>query len=70
MHLLVWAVQTAVTTLTCMVDYWSWSGLSAATRQGLDGLYGPYLLLAVFMGVDMVVRLHQALGRQGKVKGT
>ena len=44
-HLLVWAVQTAVTTMVCIVDYSSWGNFSVEDRMGLHRLYGPYLVL-------------------------
>ncbi|EON68235.1 hypothetical protein W97_07493 [Coniosporium apollinis CBS 100218] len=55
--LLVFAVQTAVTTLTCIADYRSWSGFSDGAKGKLDGVYVPYLALAVCMGGDMFLRL-------------
>ena len=42
-HLLVYAVQTAVTTATCIADYLSWSGFSNAQKIELGKLYVPYL---------------------------
>lgn len=44
-HLLVYAVQTAVTTLTCIADYLSWTGFSNAQKIELGKLYVPYLAL-------------------------
>ena len=44
LHLLVWAVQTAVTTLTCVADYTSWD-VSAEEKWSLGQLYLPYLAL-------------------------
>ncbi|KAF2484965.1 transmembrane protein 6/97 [Neohortaea acidophila] len=62
-HLLVYAVQTAVTTLTCIADYLSWTGFSNAQKIELGKLYVPYLALSVWMGVDMYSRLDKALSR-------
>lgn len=42
-HLLVYAVQTAVTTATCIADYLSWTGFSNAQKIELGKLYVPYL---------------------------
>lgn len=42
-HLLVYAVQTAVTTATCIADYMSWSLYSNAEKTELGKLYVPYL---------------------------
>ncbi|CAK4033392.1 integral membrane [Lecanosticta acicola] len=63
-HLLVYAVQTAITTATCIADYLSWEGYSNAEKVELGKLYVPYLALSVFMGVDMYTRLHFTLSRR------
>lgn len=47
-HLLVYAVQTAVTTLTCIADYLSWTGFSNAQKIELGKLYVPYLALCKY----------------------
>ncbi|KAF2721472.1 hypothetical protein K431DRAFT_224202 [Polychaeton citri CBS 116435] len=61
-QLLVFAVQTAVTTSTCIADYMSWGGYSSVEKLELGKLYVPYLGLAVFMGVDMLSRLTNSVG--------
>ena len=38
-------MQTAVTTLTCVADIFSWEGLTSDELIGLLGLYVPYLVL-------------------------
>jgi hypothetical protein len=43
-HLLIYAVQTAMTTLTCIVDYMSWN-VDVKVKMDLGALYGPYLLV-------------------------
>ena len=43
LYLLPWAVQTFVTTLTCLVELSSWEGLTGAEWKSLVGLYAPYL---------------------------
>ena len=43
-HLLVYSVQTAITTLTCIVDFVSWN-VDTKVKIDLGGLYGPYLVL-------------------------
>lgn len=48
LHLLIWAVETSMTTLTCTVEMWSWEGLGKQERVALMGLYVPYLLLGKF----------------------
>ncbi|KAI4150978.1 MAG: hypothetical protein LQ340_003772 [Diploschistes diacapsis] len=60
-HLLIWAVQTALTTLVCIVDYSSWEDFSAEEKTSMNGLYVPYLLLAIGMGLDMFFRLRSRL---------
>jgi hypothetical protein len=44
-HLLVYAVQTAVTTATCIADYLSWSEYENSQKIELGKLYVPYLAL-------------------------
>ncbi len=44
-HLLVWAVQTVITTLTCIVDFMSWEDITREETVGLAGLYCPYCVL-------------------------
>ena len=43
-HLLIYSVQTAMTTLTCIADFLSWT-VEAKVKMDLAGLYGPYLAL-------------------------
>lgn len=45
MHLLVYAVQTALTTATCIADYLSWSDYLNSQKIELGKLYVPYLAL-------------------------
>lgn len=45
LHLLVFAVQTAVTTATCVADYLSWSSYTNSEKIELGKLYVPYLAL-------------------------
>jgi len=47
-HLIIYAMQTAITTATCIADFLSWSDISAAEKVGLGQLYGPYLALCRF----------------------
>lgn len=53
-HLLVYAVQTAVTTATCIADYLSWSDYLNSQKIELGKLYVPYLALCTFFST-----LHQ-----------
>ncbi|TKX26663.1 hypothetical protein C1H76_1195 [Elsinoe australis] len=57
-QLLIYAVVTGVTTLTCIADFMSWKAVSAAEKVELGKLYVPYLAVSVFMGVDMLARLN------------
>ncbi|OAL39315.1 hypothetical protein AYO20_01185 [Fonsecaea nubica] len=45
LHLLIFSLEVAVTTLTCIVDISSWKGYSSAQKSDLYGLYVPYLVL-------------------------
>ncbi|KAK6428066.1 hypothetical protein LTR95_015796 [Oleoguttula sp. CCFEE 5521] len=80
LHLLVYAVQTVITTATCIADFLSWSDYENQQKVELMKLYVPYLALcgyalthfatvtdrnaAVFMGVDMFGRLSQSIDRR------
>lgn len=44
-QLLVFAVQTAITTTVCIAEYLSWDHLSVADKLNLGYLYMPYLAL-------------------------
>ncbi|KAF2475804.1 uncharacterized protein BDR25DRAFT_331549 [Lindgomyces ingoldianus] len=45
LHLLIFGLQTTITTLTCMAEMLSWEELNEKQRgvQGLGGMYGGYL---------------------------
>lgn len=47
-QLLVFAVQTAVTTTVCIAEYLSWEHLTVADKVNLGYLYVPYLALCMF----------------------
>ncbi|KAK6432957.1 hypothetical protein LTR95_010865 [Oleoguttula sp. CCFEE 5521] len=64
LHLLVYAVQTVITTTTCIADFLSWSDYEHQQKLELMKLYVPYLALSVFMGVDMFGRLGQSIDRR------
>ena len=68
LNLLVWAVQTGVTTLTCVVEAISWEDMSSDEKMALSQLYGPYLVLAAGMGLDMFLRVKSQVLRSSKVK--
>jgi len=68
LHLLIFALETAVTTLTCISDYLSWSSFSNDQKVQLAYLYVPYLALSVFMGVDMFGRLDAVISKTAMKK--
>ena len=52
LNLLLFAVAVAITTATCLADITSWTGFTSAQKTDIYSLYGPYLVLAILMGVD------------------
>ncbi|KAL9527788.1 Sigma intracellular receptor [Sphaerulina musiva] len=68
-HLLAYAMQTAVTTATCIADFLSWEDLSGKEKVELGKLYVPYLAVSVFMGLDMLGRLNARLSSGRLVDG-
>lgn len=44
LNLLLFALQTNLTTAVCIVEYQSWPELSAAQKLALGGLYIPYFV--------------------------
>ncbi|KEF59667.1 uncharacterized protein A1O9_04513 [Exophiala aquamarina CBS 119918] len=77
LNLLVFALETAVTTLTCVVDTAEWAAYSRKQRNDIYSLYVPYLVLAGVMGVDAFFRVKAQLLRaaasgvvDGKAKRT
>jgi hypothetical protein len=68
--LLVFGMETSITTLVCLAEMWSWEELTAEQRgvKGLGGMYGGYLALGVFMMVDCYARLDRWIaGQKGLV---
>lgn len=66
-HLLVYSVQTGLTTATCISEALAWDTLSSQEKLSLaGGLYTPYLLVSVFMGLDMSSRLSATIERAHK----
>ncbi|KAL1999415.1 hypothetical protein VTN02DRAFT_4545 [Thermoascus thermophilus] len=61
LNLLVWSVQTVVTTSACLAEVWSWSDRTHEQKSNLTKLYAPYALLAAVMGLDMFLRLRGRL---------
>ncbi len=47
-HLLVFAIQAGMTTLTCIADYLAWEDFGLQEKGRLGLLYVPYLALGEF----------------------
>ncbi|KAK7752002.1 hypothetical protein SLS62_005964 [Diatrype stigma] len=62
--LLVYGIQTVLTTATCMYEAWLWDPAVVSADQKLvllGGFYGGYLAVAVVLTVDMYTRLLKRL---------
>jgi len=59
--LLLFAAETVLTTLTCVADYMSWKNVPLGVKEGLHGLYLPYLGLGIVMLGDMSYRINKKL---------
>jgi hypothetical protein len=58
-----YAMQTGITTATCISEALAWDVLTLQEKWSLaGGLYTPYLLVSVFMGLDMWSRLNTTIG--------
>lgn len=44
-HLLMYACQTGITTMTCIAEYLSWESFTNEQKLSLSSLYVPYLAL-------------------------
>ncbi|ETI27416.1 hypothetical protein G647_09606 [Cladophialophora carrionii CBS 160.54] len=71
LNLLVFALEVAITTLTCLADISSWKTYTSAQKNDLYSLYVPYLILACLMGIDAFIRvkrqvLHGLVQPKGK----
>ncbi|KAF2113436.1 transmembrane protein 6/97 [Lophiotrema nucula] len=64
--LLVFGLETSITTLVCVAEMLSWDELTPAQKGlgGLGGTYGGYLALSLFMSVDCYARLDRILSRE------
>ncbi|KAJ5765331.1 hypothetical protein N7520_004890 [Penicillium odoratum] len=60
-NLLIFGVQACVTSLTCLVEVWSWEDRSTDEKVQITYLYGPYVALGALMALDMVLRLREKL---------
>lgn len=57
-HLLVFGVQSFVTSLPCLAEVWSWTDRTVVEKQNLTMLYSPYVALGMF--ASMVYPLSRA----------
>jgi hypothetical protein len=55
LHLLIWSIETSLTTLVCVVDVFSWPGYNRQEVLALQQLYVPYLLLGEFCSLPFEV---------------
>ncbi|KAE8376011.1 transmembrane protein 6/97 [Aspergillus bertholletiae] len=60
-HLLVFGIESFVTSSACLAEVWGWDDRTVAQKQDLTMLYGPYVMLGAFMALDMVLRLRGKL---------
>ncbi|PYH48921.1 EXPERA domain-containing protein [Aspergillus saccharolyticus JOP 1030-1] len=67
-NLLVFGVQSFLTSAICLVEVWSWTDRSVVQKQNITMLYGPYVALGAFMAVDMFCRLRERLGLKSKLE--
>ncbi|CAG8038364.1 unnamed protein product [Penicillium salamii] len=60
-HLVIFGLQAFITSLTCLVEVWSWTDRTTAQKQQITSLYGPYVALGGYMALDGINRLRKAL---------
>ncbi|KKK14357.1 hypothetical protein P175DRAFT_0445369 [Aspergillus ochraceoroseus IBT 24754] len=60
-HLLVFGIQSFLTSLTCLVEVWGWDDRTVTEKQNITMLYGPYVALGGLMALDMFFRLRGRL---------
>ncbi|KAJ5864188.1 uncharacterized protein N7529_006104 [Penicillium soppii] len=65
-HLLIFGIQAFITSLTCLVDVWSWTDRTVAQKQQLTMLYSPYVALGGLMAIHSIFRLRDALMPKSK----
>lgn len=83
LHLLIFAVEVAVSTYACTLEMLSWEDYSTDELKQLSALYIPYLglgeqhyvtdvhkltSLAILMGTDMFIRLKSSLASKSKTQ--
>jgi hypothetical protein len=52
--LLVYALQTVITTATCIAEYTSWTVIDFDTKIQLGALYGPYMAVGTFHSIHLI----------------
>lgn len=52
-HLLVFGVQSFVTSLPCLVEIWSWTDRTLIEKQNLTKLYSPYVALGEYPSLSV-----------------
>ncbi|OJJ42696.1 hypothetical protein ASPZODRAFT_155160 [Penicilliopsis zonata CBS 506.65] len=60
-HLLVFGMQSFVTTVACLAEVWSWTDRSLVEKQNITMLYGPYIAFGGLVALDMFTRLRRQL---------
>lgn len=60
-HLLIFGIQAFVTSLTCLIDVWSWPDRTTPEKQQITYLYGPYVALGESSQKKTQNRLRQAI---------
>jgi hypothetical protein len=60
LHLLIWSVETAMSTLTCTVEAMSWEGFTKEEKIALAQLYVPYLVLGRLSSLAALSSVKQA----------
>lgn len=68
LHLLIWSIETSLTTLVCVVDVLNWPGYSGQEVLALQQLYVPYFVLALGMGIDMFLRTKNIILAKAKTQ--
>ncbi|KIV89862.1 hypothetical protein PV10_07230 [Exophiala mesophila] len=61
LHLLIFGLETAITTLTCLIDTAEWHAYSEVQRGRIYQLYAPYLVLALLMVLDGFIKVKQQI---------
>ena len=61
MYLLVYAVETAVSTMTCLVELFASTAVTWDEKMSLAWLYGAWAVVPGLMGLDMFMRIRRRL---------